>query len=1189
MEREEVIDKFSEFLTKKYYLDLLTAANENRKSIEIDFKLLEMFDAELADYLLDNAEEALMIFQECLNNIDISDPKIRLRFFNLPESREIRIRNIRSEHIGKMIVVDGIVKRASEVRPEVSEAIFECVECGTRMSIIQTERTISYPSECENPSCGSRKKFKLVDRKLFDARWIVVEEPFEITSGERPSDLMIYLKEDLTSPKMQNKTDPGNRIKVVGILKELPKKIKGSRSRQMDIYLDANHVQSVDIEWEDVELTPEDEKKIIELAKDPNIYKKLVNSIAPTIYGLEEVKEAIVLQLFGGVQHIQKDKSRVRGDIHILLVGDPSTAKSALMKVVSGLIPRGRYVSGKGVTASGLTATVVKDEEFLGGWVLEAGAIVMCNKSLCCIDEFEKIEKTDQVALHETMEQQSYHPNTQIMLSDGTKRYIGELVDELIEKNKDKVIKGRNCEILPVKGLKVLTTDFRKIYEVEVDRVSRHVAPKEFIKITYSNGRTILVTPEHPIWILEGSSIKTIPAENVVVGTFTPVPKKLPIQPAPISLTMPQKEHYNEKDIVSPKTIDEKLTRALGYYISEGHNFVGERSSEIGFSNTQNYILNDIKSVMFNSFGLIPYSQPHLNNVVVERYISTQLYRFFKINFPEIMKKAKYKSIPAALLRANDEVIRSFLSAAYLGDGFVDSERFGFITASAELAKGYQELLLRLGIYSYLTWDRTSDAYKVVVSGLESMKMFLEYVVEKYDNRFERIKRIVQRAEHIRRDRGDFPMSIGKEIKDVLSMLKIDDGYFCQTIKNGYGVTENTVKKYLNVIKRFVHSMKEALKYDDLTVVRKGCKISQGDIEKKYGICHQTISYIERKTNHKRRQEILSYVKAIAEERIKIAEDLCERIERLLDSDICWIRVKKVERIKNDNVKWVYDVTVEPTRSFISECLVLHNTISIAKASIVATLPAQTSILAGGNPKTGRFDPYLPIREQIEIPETLLSRFDLKFALRDIPNLETDSKMAEYILQARHYGEEQIAPEIDPNLLKKYVAYARKNCFPKLTKEAGEEIKKFYLELRMKSAEEGSPIAITPRQYEALIRLAEASAKVQLREEVNREDALRAISLMKFSLRQFGFDPETKKIDIDRAEGQKMTAAQRDKRRMMLDIINELTITFGKDIPIEEVLKRAEKEQIKNPEEIIEKMKREGDLFSPRPGYISKI
>jgi replicative DNA helicase Mcm len=268
---------------------------------------------------------------------------------------------------------------------------------------------------------------------------------------------------------------------------------------------------------------------------------------------------------------------------------------------------------------------------------------------------------------------------------------------------------------------------------------------------------------------------------------------------------------------------------------------------------------------------------------------------------------------------------------------------------------------------------------------------------------------------------------------------------------------------------------------------------------------------------------------------------------------------------------------------------VLHNTISIAKASIVATLPAQTSILAGGNPKTGRFDPYLPIREQIEIPETLLSRFDLKFALRDIPNLETDTKMADYILQARHYGEEQIAPEIDPNLLKKYVAYARKNCFPKLTKEAGEEIKKFYLELRMKSAEEGSPIAITPRQYEALIRLAEASAKVQLREEVNREDALRAISLMKFSLRQFGFDPETKKIDIDRAEGQKMTAAQRDKRRMMLDIINELTITFGKDIPIEEVLKRAEKEQIKNPEEIIEKMKREGDLFSPRPGYISKI
>ncbi len=409
MDNAYILDKFVDFLNEFYKDELVKATNEGRKSLNVDFSLLEKFDVGIADYLLENPAETISIAQKAAKQIDVGsiDENFRIRFFNLPESRDIRIRNVRSEHLGKLIVVDGFIKRASEVRPEVSEAVFQCLDCGSNITIIQTERMMHAPIECENPACRNRKTFKLVGQKLYDARWAVVEEPFEITEGERPSDLRIYLKEDLTSPKMQNKTDPGNRIKVVGILKELPRRVKGTPSRQMEIYLDANHVGSVETEWEELEINQEIEQKILELAKDPEIYTKLKNSIAPAIYGLDEIKEAIMLQLFSGETHTQKDRSRVRGDIHCLLVGDPSTAKSALMKVVSGLIPRGRYVSGKGVTGAGLTATVVKDEEFLGGWVLEAGALVMTNRSMCCIDEFEKIEKTDQVALHEMMEQQT--------------------------------------------------------------------------------------------------------------------------------------------------------------------------------------------------------------------------------------------------------------------------------------------------------------------------------------------------------------------------------------------------------------------------------------------------------------------------------------------------------------------------------------------------------------------------------------------------------------------------------------------------------------------------------------------------------------------------------------------------------------------------------------------------------------
>jgi len=263
-------------------------------------------------------------------------------------------------------------------------------------------------------------------------------------------------------------------------------------------------------------------------------------------------------------------------------------------------------------------------------------------------------------------------------------------------------------------------------------------------------------------------------------------------------------------------------------------------------------------------------------------------------------------------------------------------------------------------------------------------------------------------------------------------------------------------------------------------------------------------------------------------------------------------------------------------------------TVSIAKASIVATLPAQTAILAGGNPKLGRFDPYIPIREQVMIDDVLLSRFDLRFALRDIPNPEVDERMADYILKTRHTGTgEGVTPVIESNLLRKYIAYAKSHVSPKLTKEAGQAIKDFYLKMRAKATGE-APISITLRQYEALIRLAESSARIRLADKVTVEDANKAINLMKTSLRQFGFDPETGMIDIDRAEGA-MTSAQRSKIRIVLDVIEELTGVIGKTIPEEEITRRAREEGVDDVDDILRRMKNEGLVFAPRPGYLQKI
>ena len=264
-----------------------------------------------------------------------------------------------------------------------------------------------------------------------------------------------------------------------------------------------------------------------------------------------------------------------------------------------------------------------------------------------------------------------------------------------------------------------------------------------------------------------------------------------------------------------------------------------------------------------------------------------------------------------------------------------------------------------------------------------------------------------------------------------------------------------------------------------------------------------------------------------------------------------------------------------------------QGSVSIAKASIMATLPAQTSVLAGANPKFSRFDSYRSIAEQITIVDTLLSRFDLKFILRDVPNSEQDKKVVEHILKARENEYKEAEPSINPEMVRKYIAYSKANCKPKLTPETGKVLKDFYLKTRKKAEGGYAPIPITLRQFEALIRLSEASAKIQLSDYIRKEDTQRAIRLMQFSLRQLGYDPETGSIDIDKSEGA-TSYSERSKLRVVLDIITDLS-QKKKEIPLKELQDAAKKEGIENIEELIERLKREGMLFEPSPGFVQKI
>ncbi|MEM4282267.1 MAG: minichromosome maintenance protein MCM [Candidatus Woesearchaeota archaeon] len=407
MESEEQARVWAEFLEKNYHAELLEKVRKGELWLVVDFSLLAKHNPDLADSLLDKPEDTLQAAEAALEQFDLPERRkdFTIRIKNLPKSNTILIREIRSTHIGKLISVEGIVRQKSEVRPMITTARFECPSCGNKITVIQTDIKFKEPSRC---SCGRKGKFKLAEKELVDAQALVLEElPEQLDDPSQPKRINIFLKKDLVSPMSNRRTNPGARIHVVGIVKEVPIFLKtGGQSTKFDLFIEGNNIEPLDKDYSEISISEEDKKAIYELSKDPFLLKKMVDSIAPSIYGHEKIKEALVLQLVGGVRKVRKDGVVTRGDSHILLVGDPGSAKSQLLKRIEVVAPKGKYVTGKGATGAGLTAAVVKDE-FIQGWALEGGALVLANKGICLIDELDKMSKEDSWAMHEALEQQT--------------------------------------------------------------------------------------------------------------------------------------------------------------------------------------------------------------------------------------------------------------------------------------------------------------------------------------------------------------------------------------------------------------------------------------------------------------------------------------------------------------------------------------------------------------------------------------------------------------------------------------------------------------------------------------------------------------------------------------------------------------------------------------------------------------
>jgi len=408
---QELTDRFETFFRQRQsdaIADLARRYPREAKSLEIDFEELFRFDPDFADDLietptrfLDAAEEALRLYDLPVDR-DLANAHVRIR--NLPEPTEIRA--IRAEHLGTLIAVQGIVRKATSVKPKIERAAFECLRCGTVTVVPQADGNFQEPYQCDG--CEREGPFQFLtdanETSFVDAQKLRIQEsPEGLGGGETPESIDMHIEDDITG-----EVSPGDHVTATGILRLDDSDMDQTDSRVFDMYLEGVDVTVEDEEFEEMEISEAEREEIIRLSEQPDIYERIVDSIAPTIYGFEVAKLAIALQLFSGVTKHLPDGARIRGDVHILLVGDPGTGKSQILQYIRHVSPRSVYTSGKGSSSAGLTAAAVRDDFGDGQqWSLEAGALVLADKGIAAVDELDKMKPEDRSAMHEALEQQT--------------------------------------------------------------------------------------------------------------------------------------------------------------------------------------------------------------------------------------------------------------------------------------------------------------------------------------------------------------------------------------------------------------------------------------------------------------------------------------------------------------------------------------------------------------------------------------------------------------------------------------------------------------------------------------------------------------------------------------------------------------------------------------------------------------
>ncbi|KAJ8440844.1 hypothetical protein Cgig2_000732 [Carnegiea gigantea] len=448
---KDFIQNFADIHGEAKYMNLLQeVANRKTRAIQIDLEDLFSYkdsDDEFVRKVTENTKRYIGIFADAIDelmpeptepfpdddqdilmtqrseegteNADGSDPQQKMppeikRFFEVyikasSKERPFTIREVKASYIGQLVRISGIVTRCSDVKPLMQVAVYTCEDCGFEIYQEVTARVFMPLFECPSRRCKTNNTkgnliLQLRASKFLKFQEAKIQELAEhVPKGHIPRSMTVHFRGELT-----RKLAPGDVVELSGIFLPIP--YTGFRAMRAglvaDTYLEAMSVTHFKRKYEEYELRSDEEEQIARLSEDGDIYNKLARSLAPEIFGHEDVKKALLLLLVGAPHRKLKDGMQIRGDIHICLMGDPGVAKSQLLKHIVNVAPRGVYTTGRGSSGVGLTAAVQKDP-VTNEMVLEGGALVLADMGICAIDEFDKMEESDRTAIHEVMEQQT--------------------------------------------------------------------------------------------------------------------------------------------------------------------------------------------------------------------------------------------------------------------------------------------------------------------------------------------------------------------------------------------------------------------------------------------------------------------------------------------------------------------------------------------------------------------------------------------------------------------------------------------------------------------------------------------------------------------------------------------------------------------------------------------------------------